>query len=165
MASVISKSEMTPSRKGRMATIFAGVRPTISLASAPTARTCLVFRFTATQDGSLMTIPLPRTATSVFAVPRSMPKSSEKRPKNWSMILGIYKFPVRFVYYSLTENASEFKQQCSYETSNCAAADIFIAFLQNEQTTGTVVMMDAVTIAFIGARALCEAVANSLPRG
>ena len=37
--SVTSKSEMTPSRSGRTATMLAGVRPTIRLASAPMART------------------------------------------------------------------------------------------------------------------------------
>jgi hypothetical protein len=35
-----------------------------------------------TQEGSLMTIPFPRTWTRVFAVPRSMPMSSENRPSN-----------------------------------------------------------------------------------
>ena len=34
----------------------------------------------ATTDGSLMTMPLPRTSTSVFAVPRSMPMSRENMP-------------------------------------------------------------------------------------
>src|SRR5262245_48035287 len=34
----------------------------------------------ATTDGSLTTMPLPRTRTSVFAVPRSMPMSRERKP-------------------------------------------------------------------------------------
>jgi len=38
----------------------------------------------ATHDGSLMTMPLSRTATSVLAVPRSMPMSSEKMPSSQS---------------------------------------------------------------------------------
>jgi hypothetical protein len=41
--------------------IFAGVLPTIALASAPTALTILVFLSIATTDGSLITMPLPRT--------------------------------------------------------------------------------------------------------
>ena len=34
----------------------------------------------ATTDGSLMTMPLPRTRTSVLAVPRSIPMSRENMP-------------------------------------------------------------------------------------
>ena len=75
-----SKSEITPSRSGRTATMLAGVRPTICFASAPTASTRLVFGFIATTDGSLMAMPLPRTSTSVLAVPRSIPMSRENRP-------------------------------------------------------------------------------------
>ena len=41
------------------------------LASAPTASTLRVRAFTATTDGSLSTIPSPRTHTTVLAVPRS----------------------------------------------------------------------------------------------
>src|SRR5437764_11012845 len=73
---------MTPSLRGRTATILAGVRPTIRLASAPTARGRFVLASIATTDGSLMTMPLPRTSTSVLAVPRSMPTSRESRPKS-----------------------------------------------------------------------------------
>ena len=36
----------------------------------------------ATTDGSDITTPRPRTKTSVFAVPRSMPRSLEKAPKS-----------------------------------------------------------------------------------
>ena len=39
ICSVTSKSLMTPSRSGRMATMFAGVRPTMRFASAPMAST------------------------------------------------------------------------------------------------------------------------------
>jgi hypothetical protein len=39
MASVTSKSAMTPSFKGRMAEMLPGVRPIIRLASFPTAST------------------------------------------------------------------------------------------------------------------------------
>ena len=38
---MISKSAMTPSFMGRMATMFPGVRPSIILASRPTASTLL----------------------------------------------------------------------------------------------------------------------------
>ena len=62
--------------------MFAGVRPTISLASAPIAFGWRVRLSIATQEGSLMTIPLPRTLTSVLAVPRSIPMSSEKNPNS-----------------------------------------------------------------------------------
>ena len=41
IASVISKSAMTPSRRGRTARMFPGVRPSISFASRPTASTLL----------------------------------------------------------------------------------------------------------------------------
>src|SRR2546427_701686 len=72
---------MTPSFIGRMATMLPGVRPSISLASAPTASTRLVTVLTATIDGSRTMIPLPRAKTSVFAVPRSTARSLEKIEK------------------------------------------------------------------------------------
>jgi len=64
IASVISKSAMTPSRSGRTAWMLPGVRPSISLASRPTARTFLApreSRWTATTEGSHETMPLPFT--------------------------------------------------------------------------------------------------------
>src|SRR5215207_11057591 len=67
----MSKSAITPSFNGRMAWMWAGVRPTIRFASVPTASGLLSFVLTATTDGSLSTMPLPRTYTTVFAVPRS----------------------------------------------------------------------------------------------
>src|ERR1700761_3292550 len=69
-----------------MATMLPGVRPSISLASLPTASTSPVFLLMATIEGSLTTIPLPRAYTRVLAVPRSIAKSlenmlnSERRP-------------------------------------------------------------------------------------
>ena len=57
--SVISKSAITPSFIGRMATMLPGVRPSISLASRPTASTFPVTRLTATIEGSETMIPLP----------------------------------------------------------------------------------------------------------
>ena len=87
MASVTSKSAMTPSLSGRMATILPGVRPSIRLASSPTARTSLVPAFTATTDGSRSTIPWSFTLTKVFAVPRSIPMSFEKNPNSLPIML------------------------------------------------------------------------------
>ena len=58
-----------------------GVRPSMSLASEPTASTRLVTVLTATIEGSRTTIPLPRANTSVFAVPRSTARSLEKIEK------------------------------------------------------------------------------------
>ncbi len=83
MASVTSKSAMTPSLSGRMATISPGVLPSIRLASSPTAKTMLVPALTATTDGSRRTIPWSFTMTSVLAVPRSIPMSlANQRPKS-----------------------------------------------------------------------------------
>ena len=78
--SVTTKSEMTPSRNGRTATMSAGVRPTMRLASPPMANIFLLTRSMATTEGSSMTIPRPFTITSVFAVPRSMATSWENSP-------------------------------------------------------------------------------------
>ena len=55
-----------------------GVRPSISLASLPTASMREVMRLMATIDGSLVTMPRPRAKTQVLAVPRSMARSFEK---------------------------------------------------------------------------------------
>ena len=77
MAAVTSKSAMTPSFKGRTATMEPGVRPSISLACLPTASTSSERTSTATTEGSRITMPLPRINTNVFAVPRSMPISFE----------------------------------------------------------------------------------------
>src|SRR6266851_9693311 len=62
-----------------MATTFPGVRPSISLASRPTATTSPVVLLIATIDGSFTTIPLPPENTSVFAVPRSIARSDENK--------------------------------------------------------------------------------------
>ena len=73
---------MTPSFMGLMATMLPGVRPSISLASLPTASTSPVFLFNATIEGSLTTMPLPRAYTSVLAVPRSIARSLENMLKS-----------------------------------------------------------------------------------
>ena len=54
-----------------------GVRPSISLASLPTASTSPVTLLMATIEGSLTTMPLPLAYTSVLAVPRSIARSLE----------------------------------------------------------------------------------------
>ncbi len=59
--SQISKSAMTPSFSGRMAWMWAGVRPIIRLASRPTASGRPSRTFTATTEGSFSTMPWPRT--------------------------------------------------------------------------------------------------------
>ena len=61
MRSVVSKSAMTPSLSGRIATMLPGVRPIMRLASVPTARMAAVLVLIATTEGSLSTMPLPRT--------------------------------------------------------------------------------------------------------
>ena len=52
---------MTPSARGRMATMFPGVRPIICFASLPTATIFSVLVFSATTDGSSSTMPRLRT--------------------------------------------------------------------------------------------------------
>src|SRR5271168_697199 len=79
MRSVTLKSAITPSFMGRIATMLPGVRPSISLASLPTASTSPVVLLIATIDGSLTTIPFPLAKTNVLAVPRSMARSDENR--------------------------------------------------------------------------------------
>ena len=61
ICSVTSKSAITPSLSGRIAWIVPGVRPSIRLASIPTACTSAVRESIATTDGSDSTIPRPRT--------------------------------------------------------------------------------------------------------
>jgi hypothetical protein len=64
MFPVISKSAITPSLSGRIATIEPGVRPSIFFASEPIANTRrepLEFFCIATTEGSLQTIPSPLT--------------------------------------------------------------------------------------------------------
>ena len=60
--------------------ILAGVSPTMRFASAPMARIFFVPRSMATTEGSSITIPRPRTMTSVLAVPRSIAISCERNP-------------------------------------------------------------------------------------
>ncbi len=61
ICSVTSKSAITPSFSGRIAWIVPGVRPSMRLASIPTACTSPVRESMATTDGSESTIPRPRT--------------------------------------------------------------------------------------------------------
>ena len=60
------KSAITPSFIGRTVVMWPGVRPSICLASLPTAATALALPMprswrTATTDGSFSTMPCPRT--------------------------------------------------------------------------------------------------------
>ena len=75
---------MTPSFSGRMAWMWLGVRPIIRLASAPTASGRPSFTLTATTEGSLSTMPRPRTYTRVLAVPRSTAMS---RPSSEKLVV------------------------------------------------------------------------------
>src|SRR3989338_6156495 len=50
ISSVTSKSDTTPATKGRVATIWAGVRPTMRFASAPIATICPLFCFSADRN-------------------------------------------------------------------------------------------------------------------
>src|SRR5882762_7944331 len=77
--SVTSKSAMTPSFIGLIATMLPGVRPSMSLASLPTASTRPLTLLMATIEGSLTTMPLPRAYTQVLAVPRSIARSLENK--------------------------------------------------------------------------------------
>ncbi len=61
MLSVMSKSAMTPSFRGRMATMEPGVRPSIFLASSPTASTLFVPGLHRHDGGPSNTIPSPFT--------------------------------------------------------------------------------------------------------
>ena len=79
ICSVMSKSAITPSFIGRTSTRIPGVRPSICLASAPTASMRLLWLFTTTTDGSRTTMPFAWVNTSVFAVPRSIARSLENQ--------------------------------------------------------------------------------------
>src|SRR5215813_429593 len=79
MAMVHSKSAITPLRNGRITSMVPGARPNMRLASSPTASTRSLPFIRLTTDGSRMTTPRPRSATSVLAVPRSIAKSLDKR--------------------------------------------------------------------------------------
>jgi len=61
ICSVTSKSAITPSLSGRIAAIVPGVRPSIRFASTPTACTSPLRWSIATTEGSLRTMPRPRT--------------------------------------------------------------------------------------------------------
>src|SRR5215208_6501951 len=105
--SVTSKSAMTPSFIGLIATILPGVRPSMSLASLPTASTRPVTLLMATIDGSLTTIPLPLAYTQVLAVPKSMARSLEnnesiERRLNGELLLNPTQFVGTFVGTSLS---------------------------------------------------------------
>ena len=83
---------MTPWRSGRLAEMFAGVRPIIRFASLPTACTTPVSTSMAMTEGSCRTMPCPATNTSVLAVPRSIamsgpPMANRAMPEHPSEVL------------------------------------------------------------------------------
>ena len=66
--------------------LFAGLGKSLCFAAAPTAATCCGppgprSMRRETTEGSLRTMPCPRTKISVLAVPRSIDRSLEKRPR------------------------------------------------------------------------------------
>ena len=73
--SVMPKSVMAPSRSGRTATMYPGVRPISCQASSPTARTSWVRVLRAITVGSSRMTPLPLAKTWVLEVPRSIARS------------------------------------------------------------------------------------------
>ena len=83
ICSVITKSAITPSFIGRMASMLPGTLPSMALASWPTAWITFLpwgppsWRM-ATTEGSSRTMPLSRAKMRVLAVPRSMARSVEK---------------------------------------------------------------------------------------
>src|SRR5699024_2657438 len=85
---------------GRMTEMFPGVRPIILRADTPTASISPVVLFCATTDGSLNTTPFPCTNTSVFAVPKSIPRSCDKLnlPKKISLSKAIQSLYVVLLY-------------------------------------------------------------------
>src|SRR5829696_2918092 len=102
--SVTSKSAITPSFNGLIATILPGVRPSIRLAADPTATTLSVLVSMATTEGSERTIPCPLTNTSVFAVPRSIATSRPNNPPNIRDPSSVSDYPVppsRWLEYSV----------------------------------------------------------------
>src|ERR687894_1106074 len=84
--SVTSKSAITPSFKGRIATMWPGVRPSMPLAADPTATTLSVLLSMATTEGSERTIPSPLTNTPVFDEPRSTATSRPNSVPNISLL-------------------------------------------------------------------------------
>ena len=101
---------MTPSLRGRSAAIEPGVLPIIRFASAPTAKTRSSLLSIATTDGSLSTMPCPRTATNVFAVPKSIAKSPSYCPNNESSKDIVFPNEQTLTYTSLNEMSFELVQ-------------------------------------------------------
>src|SRR5215211_7462790 len=79
---------MTPWRSGRIARIDPGVRPIISFACVPAARTYVVSSLIAITDGSKSTIPSPFTKTTVFAVPKSTARLPRRFPNRREEVSG-----------------------------------------------------------------------------
>src|SRR5918992_4073323 len=115
ICSVTSKSAITPSLSGRIAWIVPGVRPSIRLASIPTAWTSVLRESIATTDGSDSTIPRPRTYTRVLAVPRSTAMSRPPMPVRYE------KKPIRCSGVRISAGAAARTSDASLRTSAGAA--------------------------------------------
>src|SRR5690554_6452377 len=84
-----------------------------------------------------MTMPLPRTLTNVFAVPRSMPISSEKRPRSQSRGLTKWCFllvRVKQPDYTTPPGASP----ASYQTLIYPAPGVLTTFSDRRQASSRV---------------------------
>ena len=135
---VMSKSAMTPSFKGRTATMEPGVRPMTFLASCPTYSTVSERVSTATTDGSRMMMPCPRIKISVFAVPRSIPISfpNEKIGRMFclspfpskTLFLSKTGLPPAYLLYERTE-------RCSAETTPQNRFPLWILYNQTSGIT------------------------------
>jgi len=96
---------------GRTATSVPGVRPSISLASLPTARisSFVAARCTATTDGSFETMPLPRQTSAVRRYSRAMARSFEKHAIDpiKSSVIARRRFVVRRMKFHHTSTQSD----------------------------------------------------------
>jgi hypothetical protein len=94
ICSVITKSAITPSFIGRIASMLPGTLPSMALASRPTAWITFLpwgppsWRM-ATTEGSSSTMPLSRANIRVLAVPRSIARSVEKYRRKAPNMCGI----------------------------------------------------------------------------
>src|SRR5205807_4788622 len=82
----ISKSSIVPRRIGRRTSVSFGSRPSSFRACAPTERTSRLYLLIARTDGSFRTTPSVGVYTIVLTVPRSIARSSLKKPLKIFMI-------------------------------------------------------------------------------
>src|SRR6266404_1363191 len=110
---------MTPSFIGLMATMLPGVRPSMSLASFPTASTRPFTLLMATIDGSLTTMPFPRAYTQVLAVPRSMARSLENNDSIERRLKGLLQEPANNRQLRVDKTWRKTVNSCEPLTMNC----------------------------------------------